>query len=204
MTPNADVLQQRKRAEVRTMTGAATVPSRTKLIASVLREHAGQFRSFVAARLPSADVDDVLQTAAVRALERAKSLKDPDRVLPWLYRVHRNVIADTLRNRARRQRTLDDMDAASEVDAPEELCGCSLVQARRLQPSYAAVLALVDAGDATIADAAAHLGISVNNASVRLHRARKALRKAMREHCGVESPRDCLDCRCVVDGCCAA
>ena len=186
------------------MTGAATVPSRTKLIASVLREHAGQFRSFVAARLPSADVDDVLQTAAVRAVERAASLNDPDRVLPWLYRVHRNVIADTLRNRASRERTLNEIDAAPEVDALEELCGCSLVQARRLQPSYAAVLALVDAGDATIADAAAHLGISVNNASVRLHRARKALRKAMREHCGVESPRDCLDCRCVVDGCCAA
>ncbi len=186
------------------MAGASTVPCRTEFIASVLREHAGQFRTFVAARLPSADVDDVLQTAAVRAVERATSLNDPERVLPWLYRVHRNVIADTLRNRASRERTLNEMDAAPEVDALEELCGCSLVQARRLHPSYASVLGLVDAGDATIADAAAHLGISVNNASVRLHRARKALRKAMLEHCGVESLRDCLDCRCVVDGCCSA
>ena len=186
------------------MAGASTIPRRIELIASVLCEHAGQFRSFVAARLPSADVDDVLQTAAVRAVERAASLKNPERVLPWLYRVHRNVIADTLRNRASRERALNEMDATPEVGALEELCGCSLAQARLLQPSYASVLALVDAGDATIADAAAHLGISVNNASVRLHRARKALRKAMLGHCGVESMRDCLDCRCVKDGCCTA
>ena len=183
---------------------ADTTSSRTELIASVLVEHAGQFRSFVAARLPSADVDDVLQMAAARAVERAASLNGPERVLPWLYRVHRNVIVDTLRSRASRERTLSEVEPAPDVDWPDELCDCSLVQARRLRPSYAAVLALVDAGDATIADAAAHLGISVNNASVRLHRAREALRKAMLAHCGVTSLRDCLDCRCVTDGCCVA
>ena len=32
----------------------------------------------------------------------------------------------------------------------------------------------------------------------------KALRKHMQEHCGVSDPRDCVDCRCVEDGCCAA
>lgn len=201
---NPDADAPLPRADVESMTETSTEPSRVDVVASVLQQHAGRFRAFVAARLPSGDVDDVLQTAAMRAVERARSLNDVERVLPWLFRVHRNVVADTLRAEASRERILRDVDASPDPETVPDLCGCSVVQAQRLPASYADVLVLVDAGDATVADAAASLGITENNASVRLHRARKALRKAMREHCGVESPRDCLSCRCVVDGCCAA
>ena len=40
------------------------------------------------------------------------------------------------------------------------------------------------------------LGITVNNASVRLHRARRAMRDALCEHCGTDSLRSCQDCPC--------
>ena len=204
--PNADA--PLPIADAKSMTETSTQPSRVDVVARVLQQHAGRFRAFVAAQLPSADVDDVLQTAAMRAIERANSLNDVERVLPWLFRVHRNVIADTLRAEAGRERILRDIDANPDAEPVADLCGCSVAQAERLPASYADVLGLVDAGDASVADAAATLGITENNASVRLHRARKALRKAMRkamrEYCGVESPRDCLSCRCVEDGCCAA
>ncbi|MEL6347697.1 MAG: sigma factor-like helix-turn-helix DNA-binding protein [Myxococcota bacterium] len=71
-------------------------------------------------------------------------------------------------------------------------------------PTYASVLALIDADGASLVETAQQLGISVNTAAVRLHRAREALRRAMREHCGVQNARDCLECRCVFDGCCVA
>lgn len=183
------------------------------LIASALRDHAERLRAFVVARVPAAEVEDVLQTAAMRALERAETLREPERALPWLYRLHRNVIADALRKRASQQRSFERSggaqpvdeaatDAAALVDA-DAPCGCSLVQARRIHPAYASMLALVDTGGLSLRDAAQALGISANNAAVRLHRARKALREAMREHCGVTSARDCADCRCVYEGCCA-
>ena len=158
------------------------------------------------ARCSPADVDDVLQIAAVRAIESAGSLKDPARVLSWLYRVHRNTAIDESRSRTRQQRWLDGDSQAADVaaTAPKSSCGCSVAQARRIRPSYASVLNLVDIRGATLAEAAEALEISVNNATVRLHRARKALRQSMLEHCGVTSLRECADCRCVNDGCCAA
>jgi RNA polymerase sigma-70 factor (ECF subfamily) len=133
-------------------------------------------------------------------------LNEPERVLPWLYRLHRHAIADALRNRAGRERLVDSNTAAPDVPArePSDVCRCGLAQAKRLNPAYAEVLTLVDAGDATLTEAAAALGISVNNATVRLHRARKALREAMLEHCGVQNYRDCVDCPCASEGCCAA
>ncbi|MEM8994110.1 MAG: RNA polymerase sigma factor [Acidobacteriota bacterium] len=172
----------------------------------VLDQHAGRLRAFVAARVPSDQVDDVMQAAALRAIERASTLRDPDKALPWLYRIHRHTIVDQWRQRSSHENLSGDEEEV--VDAPIELsdssCDCGLVQARQLKPAYASILALVDAGDATLAEAAVTFGISVNNATVRLHRARRALRDAMRNHCGVTNVRDCFECRCVSEGCCVA
>lgn len=188
------------------MTPETAVNTQREAIAQALHAHARGLRRFVAARVPASCVDDVLQTAALRALDGARSLDDPERAVAWLYRVHRNVIADTLRRRASQARMLE-REASTPRDshlAPTDgPCRCGLTQARHLKPAYAAVLDLVDAGDASLAEAAEALGVSVNNATVRLHRARKALRAAMLDHCGVQSARDCVACRCVFDGCCA-
>ena len=86
----------------------------------------------------------------------------------------------------------------------QETCQCSLAQAQRLPDSYASILALVDAQGFSLVEAAARLDITRNNATVRLHRARKALRNAMEAHCGVTDPQACAACRCVDDACCAA
>ena len=86
----------------------------------------------------------------------------------------------------------------------EETCRCSLAQAQRLPDSYASILDLVDAQGLSLVETAARLGITRNNAAVRLHRARKALRDAMKAHCGVTNPQACAACRCVNDACCAA
>ncbi|MEM9730704.1 MAG: sigma-70 family RNA polymerase sigma factor [Myxococcota bacterium] len=175
-------------------------------VEDALRANRSRLAAFVRARVPASDVDDVLQIAAVRAIEGAASLNDTERVLPWLYRIHRNVAADETRRRARHDRWVESDDAAPEVAAPvaDSMCRCSVAQAKRMRPSYAAVINLVDIRGASLAEAARQLGISANNVAVRLHRARKALRQSMLEHCGVTSLRDCADCRCVHEGCCAA
>ena len=61
---------------------------------------------------------------------------------------------------------------------------------------------LVDINGVSVSEVARLLNISVSNASVRLHRARAALRKQMLEHCGVSTLKECLSCRCIDDGCC--
>lgn len=175
-----------------------------RVVTDALAVHEPELRRFVAARIGASEVEDVLQLAALRAIERSASLEDPERVRAWLFTIHRNLITDTLRQQARRERLADRLSEEEEPSPDVDPCDCSTVQAARLRPSYGSVLSLVDSGGATLQEAAETLGITVNNAAVRLHRARKALREAMREHCGVESAADCLDCRCVMDGCCAA
>ncbi|MEM1182739.1 MAG: RNA polymerase sigma factor [Acidobacteriota bacterium] len=176
------------------------------MMGEVLGQHSGRLRAFVAARVPSDQVDDVLQAAALRAIERASTLRDPNKALPWLYRIHRNTIVDQWRQRAGLESLNESEEevAAEPAELSEPSCDCGIVQATKLRPAYASILALIDAGDATLAEAAETLGISVNNATVRLHRARRALRDAMRDHCGVDNVRDCFECRCVYDGCCVA
>lgn len=179
-------------------------------IAQALDEHRGRLRRFVSGRVPASSVDDALQTAALRAVERADSLQQPDRVSSWLFKIHRSVIADVLRGTARRARLMELAQSTAPTfndpieSEPAASCDCSLVQAQRLGASYTEMLNLVDIGEASLDEAASTLGISANNAAVRLHRARKALKTKILEHCGVQSAAGCSECRCVADGCCTA
>ena len=183
---------------------AVTATPATESILAALHENASALRAFVRARVPAADVDDVLQLAAMRAFERASSLEAPDRALAWLYRVHRNVVVDVARKGASERRLVDRVASRPKqcTSPAEQACSCSVYQAKGMKGSYAEILQLVDLGDLTVSEAAEALGVSTNNATVRLHRARKALRHRLLEHCGVTSLRDCISCRCVDDGCC--
>lgn len=179
---------------------------RRGLVVGALTDERDALEGFVRSRVRPDEVDDLLQVAALKAIEQSASLDDPDRVVAWLYRIHRNLITDTHRKRAAEQRRLELSAAPPERpnDADDEPCDCSVSQSRRLKPSYATILTLVDFDGLRLSEAAQRLQVSTNNATVRLHRARKALRNAMLDHCGVTDPRDCADCRCVYDACCVA
>lgn len=176
------------------------------LVSKALSDHRGDFEAFVRARVPADEVDDIVQLAATRAIAAANSLHDDDAVLKWLYQIHRNLIVDSHRKRDADQRHVDHNADVPELAHPisDEGCLCSISQARQLRPSYATILSLVDADGLELAEAARRLNVSKNNATVRLHRARRALRDAMLEHCGVTDRQDCARCRCIEDACCVA
>ena len=178
--------------------------SNHEVVTRTLREKRADFQAFVRSRVRSPEAEDVLQIAALRAVERASSLEDPARVVAWLYRLHRNVIIDVGRKRIREGQLIDATAEVPEqaTQPADAACRCSVSQTNHLGSTYASILLLVDAGELKLGEAAKQLGISVNNATVRLHRARKALRERMLEHCQVSSAEDCVDCRCVYDGCC--
>lgn len=175
-------------------------------VTDALRIHGAALRRYVRARVDPADVDDILQVAALRAIEKAHTLRDPERIFPWLCRVHGNVIVDAARDQARERRLIEAASREAEPLAgetePASICGCSVTQARKLSETYASILDLVDLGGVSLGVAARQLDISVNNATVRLHRARAALKKRLMDHCGVTSFRACADCRNSYEGCC--
>jgi RNA polymerase sigma-70 factor (ECF subfamily) len=78
----------------------------------------------------------------------------------------------------------------------EETCRCASSLLDTLKPDYAEALRRVDLGGASVKDWAEATGITANNASVRLHRAREALRRQVIRTCGTCAEHGCLDCSC--------
>ncbi len=160
--------------------------------------------AFVERRVGSRAVaEDILQDALVRTLGRADVLTGEDASLAWLYRSLRNAIVDHRRRSDASGRALTSL--AAEVDdgraepAPDErsaLCRCIGMLATALKPDYAAAIRRVDVDGISVAEFAAEAGITANNASVRLHRAREALRRSVASSCGTCAEHGCLDCGC--------
>lgn len=148
-----------------------------------------RFLAFLEPRVASPDdAEEILQSALAKAVQHEESLND-ETVVAWFYRVLRNALADYYRRRDIEKRALEKHheNAAIETSASAELertiCQCFKDLLPTLKPEYADVLNRVDLGDASLADVSSSLGITENNASVRLHRARTALKKSLEDTC---------------------
>jgi DNA-directed RNA polymerase specialized sigma24 family protein len=166
----------------------------TDRVLAALAPERGRFLEFVRGRVGT-DAEDVLQVALLRAALRAETLKDAELVVPWFYRILRNAVAD---HHARRGVMADELnESAAEVPQPfRNTCGCPMTLLSSLRPEYAEILRRVDVDEQSLFESAVALGITTNNAAVRLHRARKALREALLRFCGTNSVRACIDCGC--------
>jgi RNA polymerase sigma-70 factor (ECF subfamily) len=70
-----------------------------------------------------------------------------------------------------------------------------------LEPEYAEVLVRADLEETPIGQVASDLGITTNNTTVRLHRARQALKREFKRSCGTCATHGCLDCPCGEPAC---
>jgi RNA polymerase sigma-70 factor (ECF subfamily) len=78
----------------------------------------------------------------------------------------------------------------------EIVCGCILDLAKTLKPEYAEAIQRVEIEGQTVKAFAGEAGIDPNNAGVRLHRAREALKKSVVRSCGTCAEHGCMDCTC--------
>ncbi len=163
-------------------------------VLEVLAPERARFLDFARARV-GADAEDILQIAMMRAALKAETLERPELVVPWFFRILRRAVAD---HHARRSTPNVAIDEAIEPrsEPPPDVCSCPLTLLASLRPDYAEIIRRVDVDEQPLAECAAALGITANNAAVRLHRAREALRNALLRSCGTDSVRACLDCGC--------
>lgn len=169
-------------------------------VETLFAAHRGELVAFAERRLGShALAEDVVQQAALRALGGVETLRDPQSGRAWLFTIVRRLLADHFRARLEVKLALEP---EAEVDAQDFGCSCVLVNVAQLKPEFAYVLQRVIFEDAPLATVAAELGLSTNAATVRLSRARSALRNQLLTHCGTDSLRACLDCACDERGCC--
>ncbi len=165
-----------------------------------------KFVSFVQKHVnSSSDAEDIVQSAFVRSVEKADTIDDEESIVAWFYRVLRNAIIDHYRRRTARDRGTEefaremrDLEQRLAFDPSDrnEVCQCVKPLLDGLKPEYRDALKLVDIEEKPLRDLAASSGISENNAAVRVHRARQALRKQVQLTCGACATHGCIDCRC--------
>ncbi len=120
--------------------------------------------------------------------------------ITWFYRVLRNAIADYHRHRATESRALAEVqqtaDSSLEPELKGAVCDCVAELITTLKPEYASMVRAVDLEGRSPTDVARELGVTANSATVRLHRARQALRRQLERSCGACAEHACLDCSC--------
>lgn len=166
-----------------------------------LLEHRAEFLGFLTRRLGDpAAAEDLLQAAFTRALEKNGQIQNAESVLAWFYRMLRNSLVDHYRRDNARSRAheqfVSEAPVSYETEIEANLCTCIGGVVQALKPEYRTVLERIDLGSEWIADFAQAEGTSTNNASVRLHRARRAAAKKLTQLCGACADHKCLDCTC--------
>jgi RNA polymerase sigma-70 factor, ECF subfamily len=166
-----------------------------------------QFLSFLGKRIQSkAAAEDILQAAFVRSLEKGGSVRDEESVVAWFYRVLRNAIIDYYRQRGSAERASEQLIGHLQThQEPDEvfkgeICECVTALLDNVKPEYRNAIQTVDLNDGSLADLAAQAGITANNAAVRVHRAREALRKQVVTACGICATHGCIECDCKPKG----
>jgi RNA polymerase sigma-70 factor (ECF subfamily) len=116
--------------------------------------------------------------------------------------VLKTTIADHYRQRAAVRRAEVEVDEARIASVPDveeiftTICTCFYRLLPTLRPAYADVLRRIDLQGKSREKVAASLGTTVNNLTVRLHRARSALRRRLQQTCLTCPIHGFFRCRC--------
>jgi RNA polymerase sigma-70 factor (ECF subfamily) len=167
----------------------------------LLAENHGRFLDFLKRRVESdAVAEDILQDAYAKSLQKLGDVRDEESVVAWFFQILRNSVTDHFRRagveRKARAEIERDADSSFEPELRENICTCVSAVIPTLKPEYAEIVGEVELRERPIGEVAAEKGLTTNNATVRLHRARAALRRRLVEVCGTCSTHGCLDCTC--------
>jgi RNA polymerase sigma-70 factor (ECF subfamily) len=175
----------------------------TPEVLSVLVENHRAFLAFLQKRTGDrAIAEDVLQEAFTKAMTTGSELRDEEAATAWFYRMLRNALVDHYRRTSSRSKMHEsaarEIEGAVEpdVETHDAVCQCVARLAGTLKPELEKAIQRVDVEGASIATFADEVGITSNNARVRLFRARAALRDRVRVSCGTCADHGCLDCSC--------
>lgn len=200
--------------------------------ARVFRTQRQSVRNQLSRMVPAAEIDDLVQVVFMKAARAWPKFRGNAGVGTWLHRIAARTAFDHLRSRWHHEnrRTISmgaEGDEPSDepragnaarlavpADAPDrivrsEMHACIREFIRRLPPEHAEVLALKDLEELTNPAIAARLGISLDAAKIRLHRARKAMRTLLNDGCEFyQTEQNTLGCdrkqsRCVKPGRCS-
>lgn len=160
----------------------------------VWERFSSQLRSFISKRVTSRDdSEDILQDVFVRIHAKLHTLRDADRLAPWLYKITRNAITDHYRQQQRLSELTDGFDiedATAEPNAETRLAARLRIMVIDFLPDdYARALMMSDLEGLTQQEIARRSGLSLSGAKSRVQRARHMLRDMLLKCCHFEFDR---------------
>lgn len=152
-----------------------------------------KLRPFIARRVRSdQDVADVLQDVFLRMQRGLPTLRDEERMGPWVYKVARSAIAEHHRTRARHplpsaepEEPTAEEPEDDERSAEKDLALYVATFVAMLPSPYREALTLTELEGLTQKDAAEMLGISLPAMKSRVLRGRQQLREALEACCHI-------------------
>jgi RNA polymerase sigma-70 factor (ECF subfamily) len=155
-----------------------------------------------------AEAEDLTQETFLRAYRHGDSLRDPQTVRGWLYRIATYACLDRLRQRMppvsldSASESGDERDRIKtpcspspsplEITERKETSACVQRCLDFLPDKYRAVILLREAHALSAAEIADLLGVTVATVKIRLHRARRMLQQVMEAGCAVSQDRQGL------------
>lgn len=159
--------------------------------------HYARVRAYAASMLRDGSAsDDVVQETFLRAQSHLESIREPEKVAAWLFRVAHNLCMDHLRARqASRVDPAADVETAIAARAETcvqselergEMSACVRAKVDQLPDTDRTVILLSDIAGLSQEEIGHVLGIDAGAVKVRLHRARKKLRAILENACSFE------------------
>jgi RNA polymerase sigma-70 factor (ECF subfamily) len=157
-----------------------------------------RFLRFLASRVEDkATAEDILQTAYLKTIEQGSEIREEESTVAGFFRILRNAVVDHYRRRASRAKVHEafaaEMPGTYEPKIKATVCECIGDVIDNLKPEYHRASAFSRKHRRRFRSLE---HISPNNASVRLHRARKAVARHLKTVCGACAEHKCLDCTC--------
>lgn len=166
--------------------------------AEVWRQVHDSLRAFIAKRVgEEAETDDILQEVFMRVHRNLDRLKEPERLISWVFQITRHVMIDHYRAPSRRRELpvglVEDLESngaelreGPESTAKTELSGCLRPMIDKLSEEYRQAITLVELDGLTQKQAAERLGLSVPGMKSRVQRGRKQLKMLLQDCCVIE------------------
>jgi RNA polymerase sigma-70 factor, ECF subfamily len=147
------------------------------------------------------EAEDLTQEVFVKVYQALPGFRGESKISTWLYRIATNAALDRLRSSAARRESPEPEDAAEEGDAgvnpwtgesPSSVESQVAFQAMNdcirelilgLPDNYRTVLVLGDLEGLQDREIAEVLGVSLQTAKIRLHRARERLKRELQSRC---------------------
>jgi len=152
-------------------------------------------RKFILASVKNESVaDDLVQETFIKIQENLDSVRDPEKISSWIFRIAYHLCQDhfrTLKKSSSHEEIHDGLVTLQESPIQKkleqsEMSQCVQDKLNLLPEAQRSVIIFSDVMDFSQQEIADILGLTVENVKVRLHRARKKLKAVLEEECTFE------------------